>query len=102
MLAPQPQLLSWLGAALAAGGIVLLGIAFQQTVSTVPALVPLGLIGPTGWASAALALALVAAVASLWALRGSERTLGTTTGIVLTALSVVLLFGFTTLNGLIF
>jgi hypothetical protein len=101
VLAPRPRLLAWLAATLALGGIALLAMAFQQTVSTAAALIPLGLIGPTGWAAAALVLALLSAVAALWFLRGSERTLGTTAGVGLTALSVVLVFAFTVQRGLV-
>ena len=94
VLAPRPRWFAWLAAVLAVGGIALLAMAFQQTVSTAAALIPLGLIGPTGWATAALVLALLGAVAALWSLRGSERTLGTTVGVGLTALSVVLVIAF--------
>ena len=102
VLAPRPRLLAWLSAALGLAGVGLLAIAFRQTVSTSAALLPLGLIGPTGWAAAALVLALLGAVAALWLLRGSERTLGTTVGVVLTALSVGLVFAFTVQRGLVF
>jgi hypothetical protein len=102
VLAPRPRWFAWLAAVLAVVGIVLLAMAFQQTVSTAAALVPLGLIGPTGWAAVALVLALLVAVAALWSLRGSKRTLGTTVGVVLTALSVVLVFAFTVQRGLVF
>jgi hypothetical protein len=101
VLAPQPRLLAWLSAALGLAGVSLLGMAFWQTASASAALL-LGLIGPTGWAAAALVLALVAAGAALWSLRASERTLGTTVGVVLTALSVVLVFAFTVQRGLVF
>ena len=102
VLAPRPRWFAWLAAVLAVGGIALLAMAFQQTVATAAALVPLGLIGPTGWAAAALALALLAAVAALWSLRASERTLATTVGVLLTVLSVVLVFAFTVQRGLVF
>ena len=102
VLAPRPRLFAWLSAALGLAGVGLLALAFQQTVSTAAALVPLGLIGPTGWAAAALALALLAAVAALWSLRASERTLATTVGVLLTVLSVVLVFAFTVQRGLVF
>jgi hypothetical protein len=102
VLAPRPRLLGWLSAAIGLVGVGLLAIAFRQTVSTSAALLPLGLIGPTGWAAAALVLALLAAAGALWSLRASERTLGTTVGVVLTALSVVLVFAFTVQRGLVF
>jgi hypothetical protein len=100
--APGPRLLAWLSALLGVTGVVLLGLAFQQTVSTSPALVPLGLVGPTDWAAAVLALALVAAMASLWQLRRGRRVWGTRVGVVLTALAVALVFAFTVQRQLVF
>jgi hypothetical protein len=102
VLAPRPRLFAWLAAALALLGLALLAVAFRQTVATSAALVPLGLVGPTGWAAAALVLAVPAAAGAVWFLRGSERTLATTVGVGLTALGVVLVFAFAVQRGLVF
>ena len=100
--APRPRVLAWIASLLALSGLALIVTAFRQTIAVSESLIALGLVGPTGWAAAALVLALLGAVAALWSLRGSERTLGTTVGVVLTALSVVLVFAFTVQRGLVF
>jgi pimeloyl-ACP methyl ester carboxylesterase len=100
--APRPRVLAWVAALFGLAGVALIVGAFQQTLAISESLIALGLIGPTGWATAALVLALLAAAASLWSLRGGERSLGTTVGVGLTALSVVLVFAFTVHRELVF
>jgi len=100
-VARRPRLLAWLAALLGLLGIVLLAMAFQQTVTVSPALIPLGLVGPTGPATASLFLALLAALAAVWSLRRHERAVGTMAGVALTALSVILVLAFTVQRGLV-
>lgn len=91
---PRPRGLSWLAATLAMAALALLALSVQRTLTISPALLPLGLIGPTGAAGLLFVLALVAGAGALWTLRGASRPLGTTLGIGLTVLGVIGLLAF--------
>lgn len=86
---PRPRALAWLAAGLAVAGLAALALSVQRTLSISPALLPLGLVGPTGVAGLMFVLALVAGAGALWTLRGKTRPLGTTLGIGLTVLGVI-------------
>lgn len=86
---PRPRALAWLAAGLAVAGLALLALSVQRTLSISPAMLPIGLVGPTGLAGLLFVLALLAGAAALWTLRGRTRPFGTTLGIGLTVLGVI-------------
>lgn len=91
---PRPRGLAWLAATLAVAGLALLALSVQRTLAISPALLPLGLVGPTGAAGLLFVLSLLAGAAALWTLRGAARPLGTALGVSLTVLGVALLLAF--------
>jgi pimeloyl-ACP methyl ester carboxylesterase len=86
-----PRLLAWSTAALALLGVALWALAIQKTLAVSPALLPLGLVGPTTTAAVVQGLAVLAGAAALFSLRGRRRPIGTTLAVALTAVGAALL-----------